>query len=51
MMGKNKQMWLSIVACIVAYAAVQTLITLDVIGPFWQLNIVLVCINVILAVS
>lgn len=50
-MGKNKQMWLSIVACIVAYAAVQTLITLDVIGPFWQLNIVLVCINVILAVS
>lgn len=51
MMGKNKQVWLSIVACIVAYAAVQTLITLDVIGPFWQLNIVLVCINIILAVS
>ncbi len=50
-MGKNKQVWLSIVACIVAYAAVQTLITFDVIGPFWQLNIVLVCINIILAVS
>lgn len=51
MMGKNKQVWLSIIACIVAYAVVQTLITLDVIGAFWQLNIILVCINIILAVS
>lgn len=50
-MKKNKQMWLSIVACIMVYAAVQALITFDVIGPFWQLNIVLVCINIILAVS
>src|SRR5476649_841269 len=50
-MGKNKQVWLSIIACIAAYALIQTLITLDVIGAFWQLNIVLVCINIILAVS
>ena len=33
------------------YALIQSLILLDVIGPFWQLNIVLVCINIILAVS
>ncbi|WP_378957256.1 branched-chain amino acid ABC transporter permease, partial [Pelosinus sp. sgz500959] len=29
----------------------QMLIEFDIIGPFWQLNIVLVCINIILAVS
>jgi branched-chain amino acid transport system permease protein len=50
-MGNNKQVWQSLLACIAVYAAVQTLITFDVIGPFWQLNIVLVCINIILAVS
>jgi len=50
-MGKNKQMWQSLLACIVVYAVVQGLIISDIIGPFWQLNIVLVCINIILAVS
>ena len=50
-MGNNKQMWQSILACVVGYALIQMLIMLDVIGPFWQLNIVLVCINIILAVS
>ena len=50
-MGNNKQMWRSLLACIAVYALIQSLIMLDVIGPFWQLNIVLVCINIILAVS
>jgi len=50
-MGKNKKEVLSLVACIVFYAIVQGLIMLDVIGPFWELNLVLICINIILAVS
>ena len=50
-MGNNKQIWQSLLACIAVYALIQSLILLDVIGPFWQLNIVLVCINIILAVS
>lgn len=44
-------MWQSLLACVAVYAVMQTLIMLDIIGPFWQLNIVLVCINIILAVS
>ena len=50
-MGNNKQMWQSILACIALYAIIQALIMLDIIGAFWELNIVLVCINIILAVS
>ena len=50
-MGNNKQIWQSLLACVAVYALIQSLIMLDVIGPFWQLNIVLVCINIILAVS
>ncbi|MCC5468192.1 branched-chain amino acid ABC transporter permease [Pelosinus baikalensis] len=50
-MGKNKKELLSLVACIALYAVVQSLIMLDVIGPFWELNLILICINVILAVS
>lgn len=50
-MGNNKQLWQSLLACIAVYAVMQSLIMLDVIGAFWELNIVLVCINIILAVS
>jgi len=50
-MGKNKKELLALAACIVFYAVVQGLIMLDVIGPFWELNLVLICINIILAVS
>ena len=50
-MGNNKQVWQSLLACVAVYAVMQTLIMFDIIGPFWQLNIVLVCINIILAVS
>ena len=50
-MGNNKQVWQSLLACLVTYGLIQTMIEFDVIGAFWQLNIVLVCINIILAVS
>ena len=39
------------VACAVFYAVVQGLISLEIIDPFWELNIVMICINIILAVS
>ena len=39
------------VACAVIYAIVQGLLALEVIDPFWELNIVMICINIILAVS
>ena len=50
-MGNNKQVWQSLLACLAVYGIMQTMIEFDIIGPFWQLNIVLVCINIILAVS
>lgn len=50
-MGNNKKQWVSLLACIAFYAIIQGLIMLDIIGPFWELNLVLICINIILAVS
>ncbi len=41
----------AIVACIITFAVFQTLIATELIGPFWELNMVLICINVILSVS
>lgn len=38
-------------ACLVLYAVVQGLIETDIIGPFWVLNIILICINIILVTS
>lgn len=49
--GKTKTDLQAIVACIIAYAIIQGLIMGDIIGPFWQLNIILIGINIILAVS
>jgi branched-chain amino acid transport system permease protein len=37
--------------CIALFAVVQVLINLDIIGPFWELNLVLIGINIILASS
>ncbi|MBQ1182593.1 MAG: branched-chain amino acid ABC transporter permease [Phascolarctobacterium sp.] len=34
-----------------AFAALQGCIFTGIIGPFWELNIILICINIILAVS
>lgn len=38
-------------ACIVIYAVMQGLIMADIIGSFWQLNIILIGINIILSAS
>lgn len=51
MKEKTKRDLYSLAACLVLYAVVQALIEFDAIGAFWQLNIVLICINIILAVS
>lgn len=42
---------LALGACLILYAIMETLIELDIIGPFWQLNLVVISINIILAVS
>ena len=41
----------ALVASVIIFAIVQGLILAEVIGPFWELNIILICINIILAVS
>ncbi len=46
-----KQDAMSIVACVALYIILALLMETEVIGAFWQLNIVLICINIILAVS
>lgn len=47
----SKRDLLGLGACLALYGVMQTLILTDMIGPFWQLNLVLICINIILAVS
>lgn len=42
---------LSLLACVAIYAIFMVLIEIDFIGPFWVLNLVLIGINIILAVS
>ena len=37
--------------CIALFAVVQVLINVDFIGPFWELNLILIGINIILASS
>ena len=37
--------------CMALFAVVQVLINLDFIGPFWELNLILIGINIILASS
>lgn len=41
----------ALAACVVIYAAVQGLIFGGIIDSFWELNVILICINIILAVS
>ena len=38
-------------ACVVLYAIFQGLMEAEIIDPFWELNIVLICINIILSTS
>ncbi|BBB90601.1 MAG TPA: branched-chain amino acid ABC transporter permease [Methylomusa anaerophila] len=49
--GKIKTDLMALGACLATYAVIQGLITADIISPFWQLNIILIGINIILAVS
>lgn len=51
MREKTKRDLLTLAGCAVLYIIIQSLIEFDVIGPFWQLNIILIGINIILAVS
>ena len=51
MQALRKQDLLLLGLAIAFYAVVQGLLEADVIGPFWELNIVLIGINVILAAS
>ena len=51
LLQKTKSDIMALAACVAVYAIIQTLILTDVIGPFWQLNIVLIGINIILVVS
>lgn len=37
--------------CIVIYAIIESLLQANVIGPFWELNLILIAINIIMAAS
>ena len=41
----------AIVACVIVFGIVQGLLFGEIIGPFWELNIILICINIILATT
>jgi len=51
MRSKMKLDLSALATCIAIYAIIMTMMETEVIGAFWQLNIVLICINIILAVS
>ena len=51
MRTKMKRDFAGLAACIALYALFMLLMETEVIGAFWQLNIVLICINIVLAVS
>ena len=51
MKEKTKRDLMALGGCLALYAVVQTLIVMGIIGPFWQLNLVLICVNIILATS
>ena len=41
----------ALIASAVVFAVLQGLMAAEIIGPFWELNLVLICINIILASS
>ena len=51
MRTKMKRDLAGLAACIALNALFMLLMETEVIGAFWQLNIVLICINIVLAVS
>ncbi|MDF2563869.1 MAG: ABC-type transporter, integral rane subunit [Massilibacillus sp.] len=38
-------------ACVVLYAIIEALLQMDIIGSFWELNLILIAINIIMSVS
>ncbi len=38
-------------ACVVLYAIIEALLKMDIIGSFWELNLILIAINIIMSVS
>lgn len=38
-------------ACVVLYAIIEALLQMNVIGSFWELNLILIAINIIMSVS
>lgn len=51
MRSMQKQDILSLAVAVFVFVVMTALMETDIIGAFWQLNIVLICINIILAVS
>ena len=51
MRSKMKRDLTGLACCVALYGLTMGLIEMELIGAFWQLNIVLICINIILAVS
>ena len=51
MRAKMKRDLTGLAGAVALYAVAFGLMEIDLIGAFWQLNIVLICINIILAVS
>ena len=51
MRSKVKRDLMGVAVAVALYAVLMGLMESEVIGAFWQLNIVLICINIILAVS
>jgi len=47
----RKQDFMLLGLCVVIFAIVQACISLEFIGPYWETNIVLILINIILSVS
>lgn len=41
----------ALAVCCVIFVIIQGLLAENIVGPFWELNIILMCINIILAVS
>ena len=41
----RKKDLLTLVACAVLFAVMQGLMMAEIIGPFWELNIVLICLT------
>ena len=42
---------MSLIGCFALFTVMQLMIMFEIIGPFWELNIVLIGINIILSVS